>query len=204
MARYRTQDGRPHFDPIMSTDLEYRYHVPRNWKFNNIPVFTYNRAGFFPETSSDLEQEHNTIRLYEEPSGEFYPEHRNDEASSGLYEEINGELVLKKTIQNDTKNFNFDLGMLGDAVSKMWNTVYPKINPNDEVSNRDTFIGNDRDRQNLEDYPGTVAEAVRRLYYWLGLKPDEDRNIKGDNNFLYGPWVDPNTNEEVNTICMYF
>lgn len=200
MARYRTQDGRPHFDPIMSTDLEYRYHVPRNWKFKNIPNFIYNREGFFPEISSDLKQEYNTIKLSEEPSGEFYPEHRNDEPSSGLYEEINGELVLKKTIQNDTKNFNFDLGMLGDAVSKMWNTVYPKYNPDEKVSERNTFIGNDRDQKNSKDYPGTVAEAVRRLYYWLGLKPDEDRNIKGDNNFLYGPWVDPETGKEVNTI----
>ena len=201
MARYRIQDGRPHFDPIMSTDLEYRYHVPRNWKFNNTPDFTYNIEGFYPEKSSDLGYDKNTILLYEEPSGELYPEHRNDETTSGLYEENDkGELILKKTVQNDTKTFDFDLGMLGDAVSKMWNAVYPKDNPNIKISNRNMFIGNDRDRQNSKDYPGTLAEAVRRLYYWLGLKPDEDRNIKGDNNFLYGPWVDPTTGKEVNTI----
>ena len=46
--RYRETDGRPHFDPIMSTDLEYRFHMPRNWKWDNELDFDYNLAGFNP------------------------------------------------------------------------------------------------------------------------------------------------------------
>jgi hypothetical protein len=47
--RYRETHGRPHFDPIMSTDLEYLFHMPRNWKFNNETRFRYNDAGFKKE-----------------------------------------------------------------------------------------------------------------------------------------------------------
>jgi hypothetical protein len=32
------------------------------------------------------------------------------------------------------------------------------------------------------------------------LNADPERGIKGDNNFKYGPWVDPETGEEVDTI----
>jgi hypothetical protein len=54
------------------------------------------------------------------------------------------------------------------------------------------FIGNERDPANEIDYPGTLAEAVRKLYYWLG--------IKTVNNSVQGPWIDPETGEEVDTI----
>jgi hypothetical protein len=85
--------------------------------------------------------------------------------------------------------------MLGDAVSNMWDKIYPRIEPENSYSDRDVYIGNDRLRpeNDQENYPETLAEAVRKLYYYLGLKDE-------DNNFTRGPWVDPETGEEVDTI----
>ena len=85
--------------------------------------------------------------------------------------------------------------MLGDAVSNMWDKVYPKIDPSSHDSLRDVYIGNDRLRpdNDQENYPETLAESVRKLYYYLGLKDK-------DNNFTRGPWVDPETGEKVDTI----
>lgn len=192
--RYRETDGRPHFDPIMSTDLEYRFHMPRNWKWDNELDFDYNLAGFNPAKANYTNTEKNEIVLTTKNSGDLYPVHRSDEPSAGLYELENNELVLQKTEQPDTKRFNFNLRMLGDAVSNMWDKIYPRKQLDDPKSERDVYIGNDRLRpeNDQENYPETLAEAVRKLYYWLGLKTD--------NNFKYGPWVDPDTGEEVDTI----
>lgn len=193
--RYRETDGRPHFDPIMSTDLEYRFHMPRNWKWDNELDFDYNLAGFNPVKANYTNTEKNEIVLTTKNSGDIYPVHRSDEPSAGLYRLENNELVLQKTEQPDTKRFNFNLRMLGDAVSNMWDKVYPRKQLNDPKSERDVYIGNDRLRPNndQENYPETLAEAVRKLYYWLGLKDK-------DNNYKYGPWVDPDTGKEVDTI----
>ena len=38
----------PHIDPLRSTDLNYKLHIPRNWKFNPTPDFKYNKKGFSP------------------------------------------------------------------------------------------------------------------------------------------------------------
>ena len=190
--RYRETEGRPHFDPIMSTDLEYRFHMPRNWKWDNKLDFEYNHAGFNPAQASDTNTQENEIYLTTFASGDQYPEHRFDEPSAAKYDK---DLNIIKSTQPDTKHFNFDISMLGDAVSKMWDKVYPRIQSDDPNSIRDVYIGNDRLRpeNDQENYPETLAEAVRKLYYWLGLKDK-------DNNYKYGPWVDPDTGKEVDTI----
>jgi hypothetical protein len=96
--------------------------------------------------------------------------------------------------------------MLGDAVSKMWDKVYPRIHPEDPNSIRDVYIGNDRLRpkNDKENYPETLAEAVRKLYYWLGINfDDNNKGIVADNEFKYGPYrtnpTDPSS--EVHTIA---
>jgi hypothetical protein len=76
-VRYSTVSGRPHFDPIMSTDLEYRLHVPRNWKWNNSVDFKYNKEGFAPEKAS-FTNGTNQISLANEKSEDIYPIHRPD------------------------------------------------------------------------------------------------------------------------------
>lgn len=252
--RYRETDGRPHFDPIMSTDLEYRFHVPRNWKWDNNLDFDYNFEGFNPKKVNDTNTKQNEIILTTKISGDEYPIHREDEPSAAKYgqkninlyyeqvknldsryqqlvkdysvaeqennqeamlnlqvelekvqdeiqkalqalrelQESNENLTILKTKQPDMKRFRFNLRMLGDAVSKMWDEVYPRVQKNDPDSERNMFIGNDRDPANEIDYPGTLAEAVRKLYYWLG--------IKSDNNFVQGPWIDPATGDKVDTI----
>lgn len=189
--RYRETEGRPHFDPIMSTDLDYRFHMPRNWKWDKNLDFDYNKAGFNPAQANDTNTQNNEIYLTEKSSGDEYPEHRFDEPSSARYDK---DLNIIKSVQSDMKHFNFNMRMLGDAVSKMWDKVYPRIQPNDPNSIRDVYIGNDRLRpeNDQENFPETLAEAVRKLYYWLGLETD--------NNFIQGPWVDPETGEQVDTI----
>lgn len=198
--RYRTTDGRPHFDPLMSTDLEYKFHMPRNWKWDNNLDFDYNIQGFYPAKANYTNTQENRITLSENKSGDVYPIHRGDEPSAAVYElktnEFNEKVFeIKKEEQPDTKRFRFDLQMLGDAVSNMWDKIYPRIEPENSYSDRDVYIGNDRLRpeNDQENYPETLAEAVRKLYYYLGLKDE-------DNNFTRGPWVDPETGEEVDTI----
>lgn len=198
--RYRTTDGRPHFDPLMSTDLEYKFHMPRNWKWDNNLDFDYNIQGFYPAKANYTNTQENKITLSENKSGDVYPIHRGDEPSAAVYElktnEFNEKVFeIKKEEQPDTKRFRFDLQMLGDAVSNMWDKVYPRIEPENSYSDRDVYIGNDRLRpeNDQENYPETLAEAVRKLYYYLGLKDE-------DNNFTRGPWVDPDTGNEVDTI----
>ena len=198
--RYRTTDGRPHFDPLMSTDLEYKFHMPRNWKWDNNLDFDYNIQGFYPAKASYTNTQENKITLSENKSGDVYPIHRGDEPSAAVYElktnEFNEKVFeIKKEEQPDTKRFRFDLQMLGDAISNMWDKVYPRIEPENSYSDRDVYIGNDRLRpeNDQENYPETLAEAVRKLYYYLGLKDE-------DNNFTRGPWVDPDTGNEVDTI----
>lgn len=189
--RYRETEGRPHFDPIMSTDLDYKFHMPRNWKWDNKLDFDYNKAGFNPAQASDTNTQNNEIYLTEKSSGDKYPEHRFDEPSSAKYDK---DLNIIKSVQPDMKHFNFNMRMLGDAVSKMWDKVYPRVYPEDPNSIRDVYIGNDRLRpeNDQENFPETLAEAVRKLYYWLGLETD--------NNFVQGPWIDPETGEQVDTI----
>lgn len=191
--RLRENEGRPHFDPIMSTDLEYLFHMPRNWKFNNETDFDYNVQGYDPE-NIHYDDTENKISLIEHSTpGVFYPVHRKDEPSSAQYKTDPSnpkELIMVTSELPDTKKFRFDLQKLGNAVAQMWDKVYPKMD--DDANKRNTFIGNDRDPDNGTDYPRTLAEAVRKLYYWLG--------IKSDNNFTKGPWVDPTTGEEIDTI----
>ena len=59
--RYRETEGRPHFDPIMSTDLDYRFHMPRNWKWDKNLDFDYNKAGFNPAQANDTNTQNNCV-----------------------------------------------------------------------------------------------------------------------------------------------
>jgi hypothetical protein len=92
--RYRTTDGRPHFDPLMSTDLDYKFHMPRNWKWDKNLDFDYNKDGFNPEKANFTNTKNNTITLTEKKSGDMYPVHRADEPSAAKYE-------LKKNEYNE-------------------------------------------------------------------------------------------------------
>lgn len=256
--RYRVTEGRPHFDPIMSTDLEYRFHMPRNWKWDNNLDFDYNHAGFNHEIANYTNTHENKIYLTEQNSGDTYPVHRMDEPSAAVYtladkefyrnkitmaekvyneaedryqlalDESNEEIIIEarkerdiakeklekateslriaqenaenyiieKIEQPDTKHFIFDMKMLGDAVSNMWDVVYPRYYSNEgiETNRRNTFVGNDRAPNDPYNYPGTLAEAVRTLYFWLG--------IDSDNNFIQGPYrTDPeDPSSAINTV----
>jgi hypothetical protein len=66
----------------MSTDLEYLFHMPRNWKFNNATDFDYNEEGYNPEIIHYDHTENKISLLEHSTPGVFYPVHRKDEPSS--------------------------------------------------------------------------------------------------------------------------
>jgi hypothetical protein len=52
-------NGGPHIDTFRSTDLDYKLHIPRNWKFDTYTKFHYNKAGFNPERRNYIESAEN-------------------------------------------------------------------------------------------------------------------------------------------------
>lgn len=140
-------NGGPHIDTLHSTDLEYKLHSPRNWKFNVNSDFHFNAAGFKPERQSYLKNRKNSIYLKKTSSGELYPVHMDNKGykllnkllESGQYSNAKtGEKVqlpeagfyvkneLKYAEQVDQRTFDFNLPEFGNLASKMWDLVYPR------------------------------------------------------------------------------
>lgn len=135
----------PHIDPLRSTDLNYKLHIPRNWKFNPIPEFKYNKKGFSPTEQHETNGE-NQIHLQKTSSNSLYPVHM-DEFGRKLYTKntesgtIKGEIATEVNIpeagyyinnelqyaeQLDQQTFYIDLPELGNMASQIWDIVYPR------------------------------------------------------------------------------
>lgn len=114
--------GYPHFDPLRSTDLDYKLHVPRNWKFSDETDFSYNRNGFNKNRKSKKENAINEVFLTSFASGELYPDHLEKVPEAAVYDSKN---KIKTSAKIDTKKFNIDLPELGNAVSDLWDVLYP-------------------------------------------------------------------------------
>lgn len=65
----------PHIDTFRSTDLDYKLHLPRNWKFNTNTDFHYNIEGFNKRRQHYIPDRVNEIYLKKTSSGELYPVH---------------------------------------------------------------------------------------------------------------------------------
>ena len=139
-------NGGPHIDTLHSTDLDYKLHNPRNWKFNVNTNFHFNAAGFNPE-KQNLVNKKNSIYLKKTSSGELYPVHMDNKGykllnnllKKGQYSNVQtGEKVqfpeagfyvnneLKYAEQIDQRTFDFNLPEFGNLASKMWDLVYPR------------------------------------------------------------------------------
>lgn len=135
----------PHIDPLRSTDLNYKLHIPRNWKFNPTPDFKYNKKGFSPAEQYEEDGE-NSIHLQKTTSNSLYPVHM-DEFGRKLYTKntesgtIQGEIATEVNIpeagyyvnnelqyaeQLDQQTFFIDLPELGNMASQIWDIVYPR------------------------------------------------------------------------------
>lgn len=137
----------PHIDTFRSTDLDYKLHLPRNWKFNTNTDFHYNIEGFNKRRQHYIPDRVNEIYLKKTSSGELYPVHMDtkgyklinnklDEGTlsnikepfslqlsdSGFY--VNNELKYAKQI--DQRTFDINLPELGNMASLMWDLVYPR------------------------------------------------------------------------------
>ena len=137
----------PHIDTFRSTDLDYKLHLPRNWKFNTNTDFHYNSEGFNKRRQHYIPDRVNEIYLKKTSSGELYPVHMDtkgyklinnqlnegtlsniDEpfslqlSDSGFY--VNNELKYAKQI--DQRTFDINLPELGNMASLMWDLVYPR------------------------------------------------------------------------------
>ena len=135
----------PHIDPLRSTDLNYKLHIPRNWKFNPTPEFKYNKKGFSSAEQHEIGGE-NQIHLQKTSSNALYPVHM-DELGRKLYTKntesgtMKGEIATEVNIpeagyyvnnelqyaeQLDQQTFYIDLPELGDMASQIWDIVYPR------------------------------------------------------------------------------
>lgn len=135
----------PHIDPLRSTDLNYKLHIPRNWKFNPTPEFKYNKKGFSPVEQHEIGGK-NQIHLQKTSSNALYPVHM-DELGRKLYAKntesgiIQGEIATEVNIpeagyyvnnelqyaeQLDQQTFYIDLPELGNMASQIWDIVYPR------------------------------------------------------------------------------
>lgn len=139
-------NGGPHIDTFRSTDLDYKLHIPRNWKFDTYTKFHYNKAGFNPERRNYIESAENQIYLTKTSSGELYPVHMDmqgqkllNQSEEGVYSNathpfdfqlseagyyVNGALKYAKQI--DQRTFDINLPELGNVVSDLWDLVYPR------------------------------------------------------------------------------
>lgn len=139
--------GGPHIDTLHSTDLDYKLHAPRNWKFNVNTDFHFNAAGFNPKRQNYYKDKKNEIYLKKTSSGELYPVHMDNKGykllnkllESGQYSNAKtGEKVqlpeagfyvsneLKYAQQVDQRTFDINLPEFGNLASKMWDLVYPR------------------------------------------------------------------------------
>lgn len=130
----------PHFDPLKSTDLEYMLHVQRPWKFARDVDFDYNAKGFIPYKKFFDATGINSVKLETETREDKlttkYPVHMPELPEAAEYEEadINYGLETGKTIrsslkmeyQPDTKYFDISLPEIGNAMSDMWDLIYPR------------------------------------------------------------------------------
>ena len=137
----------PHIDTFRSTDLDYKLHLPRNWKFNTNTDFHYNIEGFNKHRQHYIPDRVNEIYLKKTSSGELYPVHMdakgykliNNQLSEGTLSNIdepfslqlsdsgfyvNNELKYAKQI--DQRTFDINLPELGNMASLMWDLVYPR------------------------------------------------------------------------------
>lgn len=137
----------PHIDTFRSTDLDYKLHLPRNWKFNTNTDFHYNIEGFNKRRQHYIPDRVNEIYLKKTSSGELYPVHMdtkgykliNNQLSEGTLSNIdepfslqlsdsgfyvNNELKYAKQI--DQRTFDINLPELGNMASLMWDLVYPR------------------------------------------------------------------------------
>lgn len=132
----------PHFDPLRSTDLDYKMHTPRNWKVDSETDFQYNKAGFNPAQQSYLKDKKNAVYFKKTSSGELYPVHMDTEGYLTLNHSITQEEAetspqipeagyyihnnLQYAEQLDTRKLDIDLSELGNAASQLWDLVYPR------------------------------------------------------------------------------
>lgn len=174
----------PHFDPLRSTDLDYKMHTPRNWKFNTYTDFEYNKAGFDPHKQSYIPEAKNEIYLKKEASGEVYPVHMNTEGYQTIHEGLDKENAdtmpqvpeagfyvnnnLQYAVQIDQRKFDIDLSELGNMVSNLWDLVYP----------RGSFVEVENPNYDDENYQnGNYYYKKDDTYYQVGkgdiLDPNE-------------------------------
>lgn len=160
-------DAQPHFDMLHSSSLDYRLHMPRNWRWSvddwtdvgdveknieeynagNEPtnnIFYYNEEGFDPSVRShiDLEERPNKTYLTERISGAYYPTHDDVEKTSQkcVYNEETGSYdYVTDQSQVDTKVLGIDLPGFGNIASKIWDMIYSGPDA-DDGTNRKTLI----------------------------------------------------------------
>lgn len=132
----------PHFDPLRSTDLDYKMHTPRNWKINTRTDFEYNAAGFDPSKQSYIKDAENTIYFKKTYSGEVYPVHMDTEGYMSLNENLSREEAdvqaqipeagfyvnnnLQYAQQLDERKFDISFDEIGNVMSQLWDLVYPR------------------------------------------------------------------------------
>ena len=192
----------PHVDPIRSTDLDYKLHLPRNWKFNTESDLDFNNAGFDPRKQSYTPNAKNQIYLKKEKSGAVYPVHMTKEGyiafgvddetalnsiqipDAGYY--VNNELQYVEQI--DQRKFDFVLPEFGNVMSQLWDLVYPRgewkqiINPsyNDDNYKNGNYYYKEGDYY-YKVMPGDNLESDK--IYWI-FSPAPDDSIDA-NRYLF-------------------
>lgn len=183
----------PHVDPIRSTDLDYKLHLPRNWKFNTDSDLDFNNAGFDPRKQSYTPNAKNKIFLKKEKSGAVYPVHMTKEGyiafgaddetalnsiqipDAGYY--VNNELQYIEQI--DQRKFDFVLPEFGNMMSKLWDLIYPRgdweqvTNPNydDENYKNGNYYYKEGDYYQKVS-PGDLLYPDKT--YWIFIPADDD------------------------------
>ncbi len=203
----------PHIDTFRSTDLDYKLHLPRNWKFNTNTDFHYNIEGFNKRRQHYIPDRVNEIYLKKTSSGELYPVHMDakgyklinnqinegtlsniDEpfslqlSDSGFY--INNELKYAKQI--DQRTFDINLPELGNMASLMWDLVYPRgtwviYNPQN-YGEKNTYVDySDKKYLNGELYypdPNSTYVKIKLKDQHAFDEIDEILYIKKDNKYI--------------------
>lgn len=203
----------PHIDTFRSTDLDYKLHLPRNWKFNTNTDFHYNIEGFNKRRQHYIPDRVNEIYLKKTSSGELYPVHMDTKgyklinnklnegtlsnikepfslqlSDSGFY--VNNELKYAKQI--DQRTFDINLPELGNMASLMWDLVYPRgtwviYNPQD-YGETNTYVDySDKKYLNGELYypdPNGTYIKIELKDQQAFDEIDEILYIKKDNKYI--------------------